>query len=436
MTDSILRQPAGVPVGGEFRAHDRPEAEVELREASENHYSGYAYDLSHSGLLAAQTSISRANARLRRAGIDESFDYEVEEYVDYDERFGMGVTRYRLTLSRPHIEYEGWHFAGAFDRTPNDEILPVYVRDADVPTPTDLICEQCQSLRRRERVYVIRHKDGRTMQVGKSCLELSMGVSPKGLWALDSDLGIREGDEDDEFNAGSGIFNRADAVYPARDLLATAIAASNGGTEFVPRSQATMQTPATADKVLMGWSTLREAVTESHEQLADEVLEWLKAQPSDGDYIAKLKLALGVDSDAAPDDRWVRRKHLPLASSAVSAYRRAQEVEVRKSVEREQKASYKKSYLAPAGTKIDAVPATVIRTLVRESDYGPRTMIELATGDGHQVIWWASGLKDIESGQKVNIRGTVTKNEIWNDQHQTVIARAKLTDPETNERYA
>src|SRR5665647_2958143 len=122
-----LRQPAGVPVGGQFAvgAHAEPDGLALVPEASEVDAPPAlpCYDIPSARLHDAIAKIDAANRKLERAGIENRFTYQTQEYLKTSTRDAYGYPqdtyelRTKLTLSEPEIAYNGWEFVAALDAT-------------------------------------------------------------------------------------------------------------------------------------------------------------------------------------------------------------------------------------------------------------------------------------------------------------------------------
>ena len=415
--------------GTQWASPEHSDADIELQPQDDLDYQpdpdwGTRFVFPKSRFAAAVHSIEKANRRLARSGVEERFTYEFKESVE--NRDGREYQIVTVTLNRPRIGFAGWVFTGAHDFTPDGDVISHKLGE-DTPDVTESRCDYCGKTRHRGRVYTLHSETEGDKQVGKSCLRLFLGVTPEGLWALTSDAGLDENDDETDMT----WYTANDQVLPATDMLAVAINLSDGGTNFVPRSRASRENPATADKVLDAWDAHKEAFTPEDTELAKNVQEWLAGEPEDGDYISNLKAAL-VSKTGEP--KHVLRKHVPLAVSAVSAYQRAQEKAIAKKVLDDAKQSYTPGFIAEQGEKFAGVGGKVLRTRRVDGTYGTTTIVTLVTDDGHQTTWFASGYKEFQPGQKVTIAGTVKGHDEYDGADQTIITRAKLTDPDTGEK--
>src|SRR5665647_3052826 len=122
---TVVRQPAGVPVGGQFAvgAHAEPDGLALVPDDVDEPPALPCYDIPSARLHDAIAKIDTANRKLERAGIDNRFTYETQEYLQKTTRDAYGFPqdtyelRTKLTLSEPKIAYNGWEFVAALDAT-------------------------------------------------------------------------------------------------------------------------------------------------------------------------------------------------------------------------------------------------------------------------------------------------------------------------------
>lgn len=433
------RQPAGVPVGGQFATQARIEPDMHLDapelETDEGRRSP-VHDMPSSLVPSAIARIDAANRRLERAGVEGRFTYTAEEYVrtrsvdDHGFSSAIHEQRTKLTLNEPTMAYGGWTFIAALDSAEAGFIArTVPGLSLDGWRPEEQVCDHCGKERRRNHTYIVQNEDGQRMQVGATCLELFLGVKPQGLWALGYDLEL-DGD-DSESSGGAG----GSDIMPVRELIATALAVSDGGKDFVSRALASESRLATATLVeeqLFGRSHNRQ---EAEERAA--VQDRANAYLVDGTVDATIKAAQEMtgDGDYATNMRtvtageWVSPRHIGLVASSVMAWRREQERAATK-------AAITPGFIGAEGAKIAGVKATVTKVTYIDDPYsyygGVNTLVIFQADDGHQVKWFASGRKDFEVGAAGQFTGgSVKKHDTYQGVDQTVVTRAKFeaTDP-------
>jgi hypothetical protein len=426
--------------GGGFAQHARDEATVELvAEAEEwdepEEPRGQSFTFPAHRLHTAVSQIEKANRRLDKLGIEERFEYETEEEVRHED--GAAVRYVHLTLARPRIGFGGWSMTGVHQFTADRKgVLSYWTGDEkDAPShpaaPEDGHCDYCGKTRARGSVYTLHSDTEGDKQVGKNCLEAFLGIKPTGLWALEFELDPELEERDDQdYGRGS-----RSVVFAAEDLIVLGLAASADGEDFVSMGAATMQEPSTLSAVLSGGGgDIETAGTPERRKLARTMLKWITDRPYnpdvDSDYIQKLKAAV------AGEDRWVGKKQLGTAISLISAYnnelRWAAEAEAMGRA-RELRGPRAQEFLGEVKQRLTDIHAEVVSTTETAgyADNTLKTIVNLVDDQGHVITWFASDLKVFEPGQKVIVKGTVAKHNIFKGDHQTVISRAVITDPAT-----
>lgn len=391
------------------------------------------YSFPPSYLADAINRIEIANRRLAKAGIDERFTYETaERIVSRDTSAGLlREVLIDLTLSHPTIAYAGWTFiatlvheeGGAIARTVPGQSLDGFAVTAKG-------CDHCCTSRARKDTFVVRHEDGRTLQVGSNCLVEFLGIKPTGLWALGYELPVPS---DHERSAAGGDYR-----VPVRSLLACALAVSDHGRSFVTRAQAQFDYKAqsTADLVasaLFGiggdrdtrrWrldiAAQTERILADEGDLLDKLIGLGANLEGEGDYVANMRVLASSE--------WIDPRNAPLLISVITAWMR----EEKRQIERAAKAEIAKGFLADEGARIADVEATVTGVRLIDNPYsldgGQNTIVTLlAAATGHELKWFASGAREEQVGDKVMIlRATVKKHDQFRGTDQTIITRAKL----------
>ena len=435
---TVVRQPAGVPVGGQFAvgAHAEPDGLALVPDDVDEPPALPCYDIPSARLHDAIAKIDTANRKLERAGIENRFTYQTQEYLQKSTRDAYGYPqvsyelRTKLTLSEPEVAYNGWEFVAALDATEHGFIARTAPgQDLEGWRPDAQECDHCGKARHRNSTYIVKNAAGERKQIGSNCLEPFLGVKPKGLWALEWDLDMEEPGEQDDYDAG-GSGGGSDAI-PVRDLIATALAVSDGGKGFLSRAKAmewekTSTADATNSHLFDRSRTEREARERAEAEVAaagylkdgtvDAVIAAAQAAEGDGDYVTNLKTALAGE--------WVGRQHAAIAISAIGVWRRGQERAA-------EKATITKGFAAPVDAKITGIAATVKKVSYHENPYdyngGVNTLVIFQTPDGHQVKWFASGRKDFEVGQVGTFSGgTVKAHDEYRGVDQTVVTRVKF----------
>ncbi|HEY8721868.1 hypothetical protein [Pengzhenrongella sp.] len=432
------RQPAGVPIGGEFAVNAHPEALVDLDAPDDEPEAPPVpvHDILADRLPEAVARIEAANKKLARAGIEERFTYTTEEYLKKrtTTEFGIKTDTYelrtKLELNEPSFSYGGWTFVAALDETENGFIARTAPgQSLDGWRPDAQGCDHCGTKRHRKATYILTNTHGDRKQIGSNCLEPFLGVEVKGLWALGydfEDLSDLESDPDGREPRGGG-----QSPIPTRDLIALGLAVSEGGAKFVSRAHADewnkASTMSSVSDLLYGKAKTREEAM-AREEIRDRAQGYL----TDGTVDAVLASVQTVDTDSdygynlqtATAGEWVSPRHAAIAVSAISVWRRGQERAVAK-------AAIAPGFIGAEKDKIAGVTATVTKVIYTDNpfDYngGVNTLVLFRTEDNHVVKWFASGRKEYELGDTGTFTGgTVKAQETYEGVDQTVVTRVKF----------
>jgi hypothetical protein len=431
-----------VRTGGQFSTETRAEADLTLTAldpvldtADENGEPARpVYSIPASAATEAEARIEKANRRLARAGIEDRFTFELTEpYVTKVGEPPVEMFYRDLTLSHPSISFGGWEFVAAVDHLETGALVrskPGVELNGWRPEVSG--CEHCGKVRRRSATYLVEHEDGTRKQVGSSCMTDFLGVKPAGLWALGLDP-LAES-EDDSWLAGGSY--GGDVASENLEVIAVALAATDGGRAYVSRSAAEWRGVAsTSDAVrhqLLG-PVGRETDRDRDErariaELADayladgtaaKVLAYARDMEGDGDYATNMRvLAAGEHVDF---------KHTALLASAVSGWARDND---RRAVHEARASAHMPGHLAPVKEKVTGHSAVVEKVVPLQAYvYGAEggSLVIMRASTGHTLKWKAATRQDLSPGDKLTFTGgTVKAHEAFNGQDQTVLTRVKF----------
>lgn len=323
--------------------------------------------------------------------------------------------------------FEGWTLLAAIDNVEGAVLLrgvpnlsvPDKYRDAD---PTN--CDHCGSSRQRTSTYLVRHEDGRILQVGSNCLKDFLGWSVDGvLDVFDSVAGVL----DDFDNEGGGGWLEDNREFPFDHIVRAAATIVSVDGIYVKRNNeadaeptsSRVQTLLFPPKGSPGW--YRDFVDKYSGQderanlIVEKTLEGVarvaeKRDPSDWEYnIITLARANRVPS-----------RHINTAISAVTIGMRAieQEVEAR-AVDTEPS-----EYVGAVGERI-TIKVSVLDSRFVDSDWGGSYLVTMRqVGTPNILKWWASN-PEVEADKEYDLTGTVKRHEEWKGRHHTILTRCK-----------
>jgi hypothetical protein len=274
-------------------------------------------------------------------------------------------------------------------------------------------CDHCDKIRDRKDIYLVRHEDGRQLQVGSSCIKDFLGWSALPCFISGEDV-------ESEAFAPSASGRWVD--FSVEDVLAIAWALIKRD-GFKPASfdnstkwaVLTVLDPRGDDQKRFAREA-RVLVDEARKQAGDIRAAVLAMDASRSEYLTNLQVCLRAN--------FVTARGFGLVVSAPSAWA--------KSVERDLTRKAEKSAVCNeyVGTVKDKVELTVTVSSIRPVDngYGVSYLYTMTDQAGHVFKWFSSSraLGDEVTGKPVVIKGTVKGHELYNEVKQTMLTRCKV----------
>lgn len=398
------------------------------------------YTFPASLLPKAERAIEKANRRLTRAGGAGAFTYTCREHIKTEAvtRGGSRRTEHTavvtLTLNHPVIAVGNWEFVATLVHEDGGAVITRTAPGRSLGDTTRFatrICDHCHTSRLRRDTYVLRDRDtGVTKQIGSSCLVAFLGIRPAGLWSLQWELPDIDDEQDTNdlagYRSGAGG-GRRDLRVPVREVVATALAVSDHGKNFVSRAAADEVAPSTADRVgqvIFGTGGDRKtelwreqmrreaaAITAERDEIG-AVLETGRNLAGDSDYACNIRTVVDLE--------WADHRNIGLIASLVKVHYGE--------LSRRVTTPWAAGFLGETKTRLLEVPARITTLRVLPGHYGPRTLVILQTEDGHAIKWIATGAKpDLEQGMTCAVQATIKAQAAYRGIDQTVITRAKIT---------
>ena len=352
------------------------------------------------------------------------------------------VTRVPLTLVGDPPQYAGWRFLAALEHLDGENLVRAV---GEEPVPTAFrsrgpACDHCKVKRRRGDTFVLKHEDGRVMQVGSTCIADFLGSDDAGKLAAQASYfgmasDMAEGGCGDE---GFGGGNSGSGEVDLLSFLAYAAWAVRkvGWVSRTAAREKGEDDNATADHAWR-WLTDKEAAKKAEVEIADEdsalaasAAGWAE-QLSDaaidadsGDYLHNLR--------AVARTGLASKKRAGIAASMIVAYQR----EVAKAREAADRAAAR-ALLPLADSHVGEVKKRgtwdVVLVFVTgyESRYGYTTVLRFEVEATGQTITWKasdSGVTRADAGKRYALTGTVKKHDVYREQKQTLVTRCKLVE--------
>lgn len=342
----------------------------------------------------------------------------------------LEVVRVRITGAVPTItdhvflaRVEHHSVGNIVARAPGQEAveLPIELRAADARH-----CDHCGTERRRKETFVLRAPDGSLKRIGRNCLAdfLRTADADRAVRMWDLFTAVKDAVEEtgeEGYGGGWGGCSQLDT----EDYLAH-VAACVRVVGWVSKARASSSDlRATAVTALQAcgprpkdfrsaqeWLSVQPTAEDRLEAAA--VIAWGAELATRGDlvdYMHNLRIGLALS--------YVGGKNLGLVASAVTAYHKDREFAV-KQVERATK---------PVGAHVGKVgersefELTVVRVRNSANAWGASTIVAFEDAAGNELVWFASGYKDFNAGDKVRGKGTVKKHSDFNGRPQTELSR-------------
>lgn len=388
------------------------------------------YTISPSNMREALRRLEKANARLERAGLEGRYTWEENERIELDEEDGNEYSVIDLTVNQPEIINNGWTFVGRIDAQTDPDTGEVYYISKSIgdnqigedQASRGNVCDQCGQNRDRHKTYIVKNEEGEIKKVGSSCLKDFLTIRPQGLWALESNPLDNATFQHD----GSSRHSNRDMMVRPRNIIAIALALSDGGESFVPSSSSGDRVPTRnlVSNYLYDPSrdrARREVPYEDYLDKADEIMS--NTTFDDGiDYGRNMNNLL-------------RREHVPASTlgylvSSIAAHRRQHSLNQPRVIREKAR-----GYIAEVN---EAIPpgieakVEVVHALPGYAYNSPDSLMIVMRTNDNKVIKWttASQAEDILALKKGTVisldKGKVKEHATFNDEDQTVIKNGKL----------
>lgn len=386
-------------------------------------YEDHRRELTAEELSLTQAKVQKINDRAAKRGWTGRLTVEAEQVERTEENeAGIEVTKlvYLTEITGDAPKYDGWTFLAVLDwYSAGGELITRCAPGVEtgVIDRSDLregACDHCHTVRDRKDIYLVRHEDGRTLQVGSTCLKDFMGWNTIPAW-------ISQDDTDDMYESLSGPGRWVD--FAVKDVLAAAWALiKRDGFRPASFDNATKWSVLTvldprSDKDREFAQEIRPLMDEAQAQ-ADQIRAFILSDDFKGDseYVVNLKVACHAN--------YVTSRAFGLVVSAPQAWARAIERDLTRKAER---AEIVNEWTGQVGDKL-TVKATVKSLRFIDSGFGTSTLYTLVGDDNRLYKWFASRsvLGEAVTGELVTLTGTVKKLDDYQGTKSTVLTRCKV----------
>lgn len=344
-------------------------------------------------------------------------------------KFQSPRTLVRVTGHVPKLE--GWRLVAKIEYL-GDERLIRCVPGEECPEEfrtRGIECDHCGYQRHRKEVFVLRHEDGRHVQVGRNCIaDFLGGKSPEALLAAAEYLLQAE----TAFSECDGCGGHGETAVDVEEYL-TGVAICIRRLGWLSRKSARLDETSTAtdawylvkpdlrsDKDRTDWEKWLEKhnlhYQERDQEQARDALAWAQSQPTMGvsDYLYNLGVACRAG--------YVTFKTRGLVASAIQAYLKHSEKE--EEINRRKFDTRVRGHVGTLKKREVFGPLTVRFMKYFESMYGVKTLVNMEDEVGNVIVWWASReVDELEQGDVVTVKATTREHTEYNGTPQTTVQR-------------
>lgn len=343
--------------------------------------------------------------------------YRGEHKVYYERRY-----QYEITHDSTVMKFDGWQHAATIDYTTDSDVGNFVKKNPDfegsIPRKyretTSSLCEHCNSIRHRNRTFVLFHEEKGFKQVGSTCVVDFIGHDVDKFLRYCYEIScIAEWQEESYFGCcGSG-----QASIVEKESFLCQIAALIDEEGWLSRGQAYKYDSVATVDVL--WNRLfpikgkRKPVefSEEHTAKVKKALVWIEEQePSEEqDYLYSLQVCCSLHN--------VERKHAGLVASLIVAYD--------KDVSRkfEQRNLEKSQHQGTIKERLKNLRLQYIRYVSVESMYGTKYGYTFYDESSNVYMWWSTNHVEVEIGAWFDCDATVKQHSEYKGIKQTVLTR-------------
>ena len=388
-------------------------------------------------LAILDRNVEKLNRRAAKKGVG-SFGYTVvgtstEKACDVDGRVLRDANGVALLVHYTHVvptgeplKLAGWTIVASLDHTTEAGVLVLVAPGQTVPVEyrtAEPICQHCSIRRQRSSTIVLRHEDGRFLQVGRNCLRDFLGIDPAAALASHALYGdLCRFLSDDEGAGGS------DASYDIASFLSH-VAYHIRTTGWVSRSAARNSYDTTESTASLATHTLRLlpenkgyiVPTDADVARAEAALEWARSLDISDEALSDYLHSVAV----ACASEYLHPRTEGIVASIIPAYDRVLGQEVARRQTTDLKATSR--FIGTVGDRIE-VDAVVLDRRSGEGNYGPWTLIRYIV-DGSVLAWFASGEPAdalTKIGSTVRIKATIKAHQDRDGLQQTGVSRVAV----------
>lgn len=373
--------------------------------------------------------------------------FSVKMKDEHGRKYTQDYVKFTVKGGDALVKMDGWTFMGTIEHGADDagnafnlvRMAPWFEGAAPKGYRTDKpTCDHCNTVRRRNETFIVKHDDDGLRRVGRNCLKDYTGHgTAKQLMAKASFLAQFRACFSDCMDWGyAGRGETVHGLLPFLSRTALTIRKEgwlSKGAVYRGESQGTPTAVITwADlepsRKRKDWIVAGDAEDQDGD-IADAALEWARNidPDTDSDYLHSVRVIA--------QRGYVRAKDSGIAASIVSCYQRDAN---RRAAAAKRAQRGESNWLGEVGQRfggkgakgIESVVGEVIKRFSFDGMYGATTLVIVQTQDGDEVVWYASTDpgEHVKVGAWVKVTGTIKRhgNDKRTGRKQTHINRAKL----------
>lgn len=379
-------------------------------------------------------SIERLNKRAQKLNC-EPLVFEVGQSIVEKRqcevtKINYDLTSYECICTGISPKLNGWHLVAILEPIgANNEILVKEIPGQECPAQyrlSDLCCDHCHTIRRRNKVYVLVHEDGTYKQVGSNCLADFLGHA-----SLDTNLLFSLTESCMNFQKDLGnIEHFGNNTEPCCSVhyfvaIANCIIRKLGWTsrnqltegDAIPTANLAFEICTSKNKEEVCFLIKKYGLEPNHidEAFAKEAINWavsIDASSAHNTYLHDLAVCCRSN--------FVISKTAGYVASLVVTYQR-----YLSNQNNTNKATA--THVGTVGLRETFSDLRIVKVQPINSGIYLKTLVRFIDPNGNILIWWASGSPDwVVVGTTLTIRATVEKHDSYKQIPQTEIKRVKV----------
>lgn len=307
---------------------------------------------------------------------------------------------------------DGWRVVAQIDHGDKGNVINLIdLKEQISPNWYSLkpFCEHCNTNRRRNITFIVRHKNGVYKQVGKSCLMDYTGISPTliAMAAEIKDICVDSSGEKDYYN--SDINNIK--MFSIHDILAASVES------IEKHGYIKSDCPNSTKSSVLEMLHKQAETSEKSKKEAENIINWLK----------NLDVNIGIERDCKSliCGEYAKIKHIGKLAYMPISYKKALEQKQKEIEQSARKEAEKASnYVGTIGEKLTFKAEKAVLLTSYPTEYG-YTYVYKFISNSNVFVWFSSrNVEGIQDG--CTIKGTIKSHSERDGVKQTILTRCKV----------